>query len=496
MRLQYSLLASALLGACTPDPKDTGEDSGTPDSGDSADTNDSAETGNAAPTAPTVAITPAHPADVDGLTVTLLTEATDPDGDALTYTYAWSQNGSPVASATGEAVSADLTADGDVWAVAVTAFDGQASGPAGTATVTIGNAAPSAPVVHIDPAAPVKGDDLTLVFDTPAVDPEGDALIQTIRWTIDDAANPSFDDTAAIPGVYVDPGEVWVAEVSVTDGTHDPVVVTTSVTVADTPPEVTSISISPTDPYDMDSLTARARATDADGDPLTFSYRWYRDGVEAVDVGDSDTVPDSATTVGEQWYVEVTVDDGNLTDSLDAAPVYISAPSTVTYGWQANLLIAPDGAGGWASATGVANLFLTTTGTRYGATDCDIWWTLATTGQRACRGCEFSFDTQYTYDAASSTDGSPAVCAGMELDSAGYLEYLRTELTLRLDDPAVTVYYYGYPYIVQDYVGMTGEYGTYGYSYDGMSRYNTVTSYEDPYGYMHMDMYVFQYIVK
>ena len=58
---------------------------------------------NTPPSAPVVAIAPANPTTADDLTVSFLAEATDADGDAVTYTYRWLKD---------SVVQADLTTAG------------------------------------------------------------------------------------------------------------------------------------------------------------------------------------------------------------------------------------------------------------------------------------------------------------------------------------------------------------------------------------------------
>jgi hypothetical protein len=71
-------------------------------------------------------IDPSQPQDGDDLTVTDVV-ATDPEGHALTYTYAWTRDGVVVPSLTGTTVPAAQTAPGDTWRVRVTVFDGSKS---------------------------------------------------------------------------------------------------------------------------------------------------------------------------------------------------------------------------------------------------------------------------------------------------------------------------------------------------------------------------------
>jgi formylglycine-generating enzyme required for sulfatase activity len=72
---------------------------------------------------------------LDALTCVIDTDSVDPEGDALTYSYAWSSDAG--GTSTGETLPADLTTTGETWTCSVTASDGALSGPAGTASAVI-----------------------------------------------------------------------------------------------------------------------------------------------------------------------------------------------------------------------------------------------------------------------------------------------------------------------------------------------------------------------
>ena len=91
---------------------------------------------NTAPSAPGVAITPAEPTDDDALACAVVTESVDPDGDTVTYAYAWTVDGVD-AGVSGPSVDAARTGAGETWACSVTGSDGSATGEAGTASVSV-----------------------------------------------------------------------------------------------------------------------------------------------------------------------------------------------------------------------------------------------------------------------------------------------------------------------------------------------------------------------
>ncbi|MBE7558690.1 hypothetical protein HS125_06990 [bacterium] len=71
------------------------------------------------------------------LVATIVTPSVDPDGDTVTYTYAWFKNGAP-AGVSVNTVPAANTRALEVWLCRVTPSDGKINGPAGTASATIG----------------------------------------------------------------------------------------------------------------------------------------------------------------------------------------------------------------------------------------------------------------------------------------------------------------------------------------------------------------------
>jgi hypothetical protein len=97
---------------------------------------------NTPPTAPEVAIAPAAPGVDDALVCRVASPATDADFDALTYTISWSVDGRAFTAATtttlaGDTIPASATSDEEAWTCTIVASDGEAVGPAGSATVTV-----------------------------------------------------------------------------------------------------------------------------------------------------------------------------------------------------------------------------------------------------------------------------------------------------------------------------------------------------------------------
>jgi hypothetical protein len=92
---------------------------------------------NTLPEAPVISISPASPrANTGPLVCTVDEEALDVDSDALSYVFAWTNNGIDVTSE--DTVPAELPMVGEEWTCSVQASDGVGLGPVVSATVTIG----------------------------------------------------------------------------------------------------------------------------------------------------------------------------------------------------------------------------------------------------------------------------------------------------------------------------------------------------------------------
>lgn len=169
---------------------------------------------DALPTAPTIVITPELAGTDDELGVTVLSEATDPDGDPVTYGYTWYRNG--VAVATTPTVDPSLTTRGEVWSVLVTPNDGWFDGAHGTGSVTLGNTPPTFSTIEITPAAPVPGvDDLDCV--AAASDPDGDPVLVNYAWTVDGVAAGTGDH---MPREAVAEGATWTCTATADDSSN------------------------------------------------------------------------------------------------------------------------------------------------------------------------------------------------------------------------------------------------------------------------------------
>jgi hypothetical protein len=196
---------------------------------------------NSPPGAPAIDIVPAAPTTTDDLMVQLVTPASDPDRSAseLSYSYAWFKNDQPTAY-TDKVLPAAATTKGDKWTVQVRAKDVKAEGAEATATVTIANAPPKAPVLQVAPAAVDLLSDVSCTMVQPAIDEDGDTLSYTWIWQVGSYTNPAVDaqstkvqllKSAATKAAVVKAGDVLSCAVMVKDSDGAASVQVTSPTV-------------------------------------------------------------------------------------------------------------------------------------------------------------------------------------------------------------------------------------------------------------------------
>ncbi len=262
---------------------------------------------NNPPSSPIVTITPDDAVSDQGLQANIETPAYDPDGDTLTYAYTWYVNGSEYASGV-PSIAPNVVKRDEYWEVHVSASDGVDLGPAGVAGVTIGNRVPEIASVSLAPSTPGELDDIVA---TPQnwYDAEGDPESYRYLWYHNGAA--TSETTNTFPAHYTTRGDTVYVEVTPKDsyGSGE-MVASATATVSNTPPEAPTVVISPSSPERDDNLSCGivTPSTDPDGDTVTYTYNWYKNGVITGET--SNVITSSLTSDGETWECVVTPNDG------------------------------------------------------------------------------------------------------------------------------------------------------------------------------------------
>jgi len=281
--------------------------------------------GNSAPVLADVELSPDPATEADTLTCTP-GSTTDSDGTTkFTYKYAWLVDGADPGVLSSTLLPSYFAAGESVVCV-VTPNDGIDDGAAVTSnTVTISNTAPSISSVTISPNPAKSNDTLTCSY-SGYTDIDGDADQSTYVWEV----NGSVAGAAStLSGVFTR-GNSVSCTVTPYDGIDDGTALSDTVTIENSEPEISAVSISPSSPGTEDTLTATVTATDADGDSITLTYSWYVNGTYVTSGSSLDS---SYTEKGDVIYVAVEPDDGTATGNLETSSsvtVGNTAPSAPT----------------------------------------------------------------------------------------------------------------------------------------------------------------------
>ena len=355
---------------------------------------------NSPPVGDSAELSPSTATTSDDITVTVT--GSDADGDTVTWTYAWYVNGTVVSGATSSTLSSSYTGSGDTVYAEATPNDSETDGTVIVSdTLTISNTAPTMDSAALSPTL-VYTDD-TVTASGSGSDEDGDSLTYSYAWSVNGTAISATGST--LDGTtWFSKDDLVLVEVTANDGSDDSTTTASaSVTILNTAPAGSSVSLSSATPATDESLTATASGTDDDSDMLTWTYAWY---VNSTPVGGvtGDTLDASYTASGDSIYVVATPNDGDTNGTS-----VTSATSTVANS-------APVASGVTLSPTSVyTNTTLTATPT---ATDADgdaITWTyawyvgstLVASGSDDTLDGTSMFDrAQVVYVVATPTDGT------------------------------------------------------------------------------------------
>ncbi len=305
---------------------------------------------NGVPSAPAISLTPADPDTTDDLVVTLDSPSVDPDGDLVEYDYDWALFGAESSASNDARLPSDSTARGDVWSITITPNDGDSYGPATSASVTIGNAAPSLTGATITPS-PASADDTLACTGTGFADPDGDSDQSTCSWSVDGTViGTACTQTGGFGG-----DDTVSCELTPHDGTDAGTPVTAVTTIGNTAPSVAVVTISPDPATVADTLTcAWSGYDDPDGDADESLATWTVDGNSAG----SGTTLASGFAGTESVTCTVTPFDGASTGTPVSTTITIanSVPSLTSATISPNPATADDTllclAAGWSDADG------------------------------------------------------------------------------------------------------------------------------------------------
>jgi hypothetical protein len=283
---------------------------------------------NQPPEGGAVSLTPELPTTEDTLSI-VLEDAVDPNrNDEVGYAIVWQRDGVEVTElADLMEIDASQTAKGETWEVFVTPSDGKNDkgiGETFSASVVIGNAAPTLTNLAITPTSATASDALGVTFDVE--DPDDDTLTVTYSWSVDGA---ELSTTDTLDSGHVHQDEITVT-VTVDDGEDGIVSASASLTVANSAPTAPVAVVTPDTPSPLKDILCEVsvESTDVDGESIDYAIRWEQNGSEytgaATTTIPGDTVLASATAEDDVWTCIIDATDGTATVSSEPVSVEVT----------------------------------------------------------------------------------------------------------------------------------------------------------------------------
>jgi hypothetical protein len=271
---------------------------------------------DAAPSAASLTFSPSNPRT--GQTVSFSGTGSDPENDALTYS--WDLDGDGVYETQGAKPSASFLRGSRKVSMKVT--DPSGLSLTTTKTIDVGNAAPAGDFTW-GATSPLSNTPVHLTA-TNIADPDDAASAIKVAWDLDDDGvydvnGPTADATFAHPGAQT-------VAMRLTDPQGDAVVVRRAVDVANRPP-VAAFDVNPSAPHTGDDITLTARGTDPDGGTMQLTSAWDLDGDGQFDDATGDVA--HASFLAGPHVVRLRVTDGDGAATVVERTLDVTTPITV-----------------------------------------------------------------------------------------------------------------------------------------------------------------------
>lgn len=255
---------------------------------------------------PSISLVEISPSPVyNDSTVNCLATTIDPDGDSLTTSFEWTNTTTGLIVGTGSSITltSNLVNPGDMLQCTVDISDPYGLTDTDVDSINIQNRSPSAPSVSIQPATAYTADDLIASVDVPSVDPEGSSINYQYEWLKNNVIQSNMIG-ATILEADTTSGDLWTLRVTPSDGALDGPAGEASLTISNTIPTISGVTITPSTGISSDSLlTCSGLSSDPDGS-LTTDYSW---DVGGLTVGTSATLDLSSIAVGPNDTIRCTI---------------------------------------------------------------------------------------------------------------------------------------------------------------------------------------------
>jgi len=244
----------------------------------------------------------------------------DSDGDIIQdVEIRWYRDGARVSAFNDEqTVDPSFTSKGETWYSKVRVFDGLVwSEWFETGSVLIGNTPPVVTSITMLPEGPLTtSTELSVVWEQTDIDGDQESGSQ-IRWWVDGEWVRDYDDMATIPASLTIRDQHWSVQVLPGDGESlGSSMKTTSRSIDNAAPSSPEVSLEnvpigalSAQPDSLSDMIAVAISYDPDGEPVSYTYTWFRNGFHVPELDGQSVVDQSRLEPGATWGVEVTASD-------------------------------------------------------------------------------------------------------------------------------------------------------------------------------------------
>ena len=199
----------------------------------------------------------------------------DPEGMDPDYVYQWFLDDAPIPGAVTNSLASG-TPRGAVLRCQITPGDGVLQGdPVLSPPRVLDNASPWYGEVRVSPDAGDVSADYSCLFSEPQ-DPDGDPVaLAQVRWLADGAVIDGATEET-VPGSSFAKGQSVTCEVVANDGFEDgPASPSAPVVIADAPPSLADVSLTPAAPAEADTLICTpGAALDLDEETVALTFAW------------------------------------------------------------------------------------------------------------------------------------------------------------------------------------------------------------------------------
>ena len=279
---------------------------------------------DSAPGEAQVALEPALPTRAGPVRAVVTRPAADADGYSLTYRTEWLQDGLET-GITGDTFPGDRMKKDTLLTARVVASDGALEGPPALAQARVGDTAPGAVTVALEPQQPTRTEPLQARIAAPAADLDGDPVTYHYRWKVNGEVRNLPLAMAQLPAGLFRKHQKVTVEARAFDGQLEGPPAVAELEVKDAPPTAPKVVILPARPRKGDALRAAfaGPAEDADGDPLSYRFTWRKNGQPLAVAGDGREVPGTAVARGDWFEVAVVPNDGEVDGPAGAATAVV-----------------------------------------------------------------------------------------------------------------------------------------------------------------------------